>query len=420
MNRVNNNGELIFEINSTTGLISTSTCCFDRESIDRYLIKVSAWNEHETSSTATTPSIGTTVSTSDAGEETAAANKSNKAIANVIIFVNDVNDSPCKFEQSTINLTLDQIDIIKGKLLTQFKVLDQDLPSTNQFQYKILEQTDYYEYFTLIPSFNDKSSVSLMISQEFHPGIHQHNGFYHADQDVLDEFSLIIAVTDQGDDFKNNLKVDYCQVNIQIVKKEHEIQKEAVQSITAPKNITGSTYQNIPETKHQNISEVKSLFEEDNFKIEIFQNLYCFIALTSLLITSSVIFCYLLGKKLFFNYKYGHRYQNHCTTPRISPCHQDQITYPMSSLNEFESSIDQLENYNYEGGGEVDMQIYDLTQLRIPLTKQEMNSLLNQQQNQRSILLPDVCNPEDHLQTYPDANLISNKIEMFVVSQDKV
>ncbi|OTF72090.1 hypothetical protein BLA29_009918, partial [Euroglyphus maynei] len=42
VNRVNSDGELIFDIDELSGLISTAVCCLDRESISQYTIKICA------------------------------------------------------------------------------------------------------------------------------------------------------------------------------------------------------------------------------------------------------------------------------------------------------------------------------------------------------------------------------------------
>nr|XP_027204587.1 putative neural-cadherin 2 [Dermatophagoides pteronyssinus] len=42
VNRVNSDGDLIFDIDELSGLISTAVCCLDRESIAQYTIKICA------------------------------------------------------------------------------------------------------------------------------------------------------------------------------------------------------------------------------------------------------------------------------------------------------------------------------------------------------------------------------------------
>mgnify|MGYP000642678693 CR=1 FL=1 len=94
VNRVNSDGDLIFDIDELSGLISTAVCCLDRESIAQYTIKICATdrsiNGGDHHQQQQSPSIQSIIQ-----QQQSMINQS--SCTNVKINITDDNDEPPQF-----------------------------------------------------------------------------------------------------------------------------------------------------------------------------------------------------------------------------------------------------------------------------------------------------------------------------------
>ncbi|XP_054169368.1 putative neural-cadherin 2 [Oppia nitens] len=187
-NQVNERGELIFGIDSNTGVITTEVCCLDRELHSQYKIKVIA---------------------SD-GEGL-------KATTTVTITVNDVNDMSPKFTKHEWFADIDEIYINNTNVESMqsqmpiliVTVIDLDLFETNNFSFKIIKNNAFSDHFSLTANTDDFAnniaSASLKVIKTLdYEDINQR------------DINLTIGVSDIGPDFTNAYHTDYCVVYIRL------------------------------------------------------------------------------------------------------------------------------------------------------------------------------------------------------------
>ncbi|CAG2164912.1 unnamed protein product, partial [Oppiella nova] len=180
-NQVNDDGDLIFAIDSNTGVITTDVCCLDRELHSQYKIKVIA-------------SDGDGL----------------KATTTVTITVTDVNDMPPKFSKQEWFAEIDEIYInYTNEELTQqmpiliVTVIDLDLFETNDFVFKIIKNSEISEHFSLTA--NSDSSASLRATKSLdYEDITQRN------------INLTVGVSDNGLNFSDTYHTDYCVIHVRL------------------------------------------------------------------------------------------------------------------------------------------------------------------------------------------------------------
>ncbi|XP_022688346.1 putative neural-cadherin 2 [Varroa jacobsoni] len=178
-NQVNENGELIFRIDEHTGTISTAVCCLDRERNSGYSIKVVA---------------------SD-------GDPSHKATATATIQIKDENDMSPHFVKKEWVLEIDETNgnDLPLESILDVRVIDGDLPETNSFRYKVVENAFGADKFTMIT--NPDGSGSLKIIKELDYEVaSQRNGF-----------NLTIMVSDNNDVTGSDPRhLDYAKVRIRL------------------------------------------------------------------------------------------------------------------------------------------------------------------------------------------------------------
>ncbi|OQR68970.1 neural-cadherin-like [Tropilaelaps mercedesae] len=178
-NQVNENGELIFSIDEHTGTISTAVCCLDREKGSGYSIKVVA-------------------SDSD---------PSHKATATASIQIRDENDMSPHFVKKEWVLEIDETDgddLPLGSIL-DVSVTDGDLPETNSFRYKVVENAFGADKFTMITNPDGTGSLKIIKELDYEVAS-QRNGF-----------NLTIMVSDNNDVAGSDpRRLDYAKVRLRL------------------------------------------------------------------------------------------------------------------------------------------------------------------------------------------------------------
>lgn len=142
MNRVNSEGELIFDIDELSGVLSTAVCCLDRESIDQFTIKVCAidsaiggdansfhWSK------ASQKQDKSSAHYQEQHQQQSSMSGGNQSCTSVIIDITDENDERPMFTRDKYFLLLsDGIDeLYPGRTLVNSTVIDGDKPETNRF-----------------------------------------------------------------------------------------------------------------------------------------------------------------------------------------------------------------------------------------------------------------------------------------------
>ncbi|XP_015784984.1 neural-cadherin [Tetranychus urticae] len=135
-NQVNENGELIFNIDEDTGVISTAVCCLDRETNPEYTIKVVAIDGGHLKGTGT-----------------------------ATIKIKDINDMPPDFTKKEWYVEVDETE---GDQLPEFPILvvsvnDGDLLETNRFNYKVEPGQFGSDKFTMVT--NNDGTGSLKVAK---------------------------------------------------------------------------------------------------------------------------------------------------------------------------------------------------------------------------------------------------------------
>jgi hypothetical protein len=391
MNRVNSNGELIFDIDEASGVLSSAVCCLDRESIDQFVIKVCA---------------------TDGG--------SAKACTSVIVVVIDENDELPKFVRKLIPIVIYDNEIYSGKQIVNLSVSDNDLLQTNRFVYKVLNHSNYAKYFSVIT--NTDGSGLLFITQKF---ILDKESFgSEADsKEKSNEFSITIAVSDIGD-FNDETRVDYCRVRFKVQKsidnkdnnllnldsKSHETIETFI-SFNNENITTNMNNKSINEIISNSYNSKQNNNNSNNFFTRLPFNLLQELTIFYLILIAIIILIIALIVLLLF-IKVRHYYS---LSSKLSTNNSRTV-----SENESDPDLrDGLGSYNYEGGGECDISLYDLTQLQIPihLIDSSNTSNLNKcEAMQKLLLLPDVCTKSPTTTTsIHDSNNDFETINIFVV-----
>ncbi|KAH7640031.1 hypothetical protein HUG17_4064 [Dermatophagoides farinae] len=146
VNRVNQDGELIFDIDELSGLVSTAVCCLDRESIGEYTIKICA-TDHAINGDQQTYHWSNNNNQQQQQQSSSLNQSSSSSCTNVKINVTDDNDEPPQFLRDYFYLTflgasssgigskhLSGINqLYAQRILLNQTIIDQDLPETNHF-----------------------------------------------------------------------------------------------------------------------------------------------------------------------------------------------------------------------------------------------------------------------------------------------
>ena len=173
-NQVNEHGQLIFKIDEDTGTISTLVCCLDREQNPEYTIKV--------------------VATDGGGL---------KGTGTATIKIKDINDMPPEFTKKEWMVEVDETE---GEILPETPILvvsvnDQDLLETNRFSYRVINNTNGADKFTMVTNSDGTGSLKVAKPLDFED-TQQRNGF-----------NITIQVSDIGDSH-DSYHVDYANVII--------------------------------------------------------------------------------------------------------------------------------------------------------------------------------------------------------------
>ena len=134
VNRVNSEGELIFDIDELSGVVSTAVCCLDRESIDQFTIKICATDE-----AISGDSSFHWFNSAKSAKSTPTNENLTAACTSVIIDVTDENDEPPMFvrDRYFLNLPDGVNELFPGRVLLNTTITDGDLPETNRFVCRI-------------------------------------------------------------------------------------------------------------------------------------------------------------------------------------------------------------------------------------------------------------------------------------------
>lgn len=176
-NRVNENGELIFNIDEDSGVITTAVCCLDREANPDYTIKVVAMDGGGLKGTGT-----------------------------ATIKIKDINDMPPSFTKEEWSVEVDETE---GDNLPELPILvvsvnDGDLLETNRFSYKVLENSFGWDKFTMVTNSDGTGSLKVAKPLDFED-LQQRFGF-----------NITISVSDHGGESSDPYHVDYARVHIRL------------------------------------------------------------------------------------------------------------------------------------------------------------------------------------------------------------
>ena len=144
VNRVNSDGELIFDIDELSGIISTAVCCLDRESIDQFTIKVCATDQtisgdQDTFHWSSSKTVGKNRQSTSGDVTNNNHNNNNNnnqtSCTSVIIDITDENDESPHFVRDKFHLTLpDGVnELYPNRILLNTTVTDSDMAETNRF-----------------------------------------------------------------------------------------------------------------------------------------------------------------------------------------------------------------------------------------------------------------------------------------------
>lgn len=177
-NQVNENHELIFAIDSDTGVITTAVCCLNREVISEYTIKVVATDGGGLQGTGT-----------------------------ATIKVRDINDMPPEFTKKKWYVQVDETegDDIPELPILVVSVRDEDLLETNRFSYKVINTTFGADKFTMVT--NSDGTGSLKIAKPLD----------YEDPQQRYGFNITIQVSDHGGETSNAYHVDHSDVYIGLI-----------------------------------------------------------------------------------------------------------------------------------------------------------------------------------------------------------
>ena len=186
VNRVNSEGELIFDIDELSGVVSTAVCCLDRESIDSFTIKVCATDEAISGDSGFHWSNGGGGKSSGRGGKAAALTKSplsaaaaanqSNSCTSVVIDITDENDESPRFVRDKYFLSLpDGVnELYPGRVLLNTTVTDADLPETNRFACRLAGAIRF-------PSLSSQTSSTTTTTTGTTKGSQQHVDHQHND-----------------------------------------------------------------------------------------------------------------------------------------------------------------------------------------------------------------------------------------------
>jgi len=388
MNRLNSNGQLIFDIDELSGVLSSAVCCLDRESIDQFVIKVCATDGFA------------------------------KTCVKVIVIVIDQNDELPKFVTKLVPILMNTNQIYSGKQISNLSVSDNDLLITNRFVYQVLNHSNYAKYFSV--KTNGDGTGLLYVKQKF-----------SLDQQLFStesnsyEFSLTVAVSDCGH-FNDISRIDYCEVSFKVQNTNYNNNqnqnllnrnsetKEIIDSFISFKNgqnltdFDNKTIQQIISNGYnsqQNNNNSNHYF--DKFPFSLIHELTLFYLILAIVITLIIV---LIVLGLFIKIRHKCNLSTKLSTNNSRN----------ESVNESDHDLrDGIRSYNFEGGGECDISLYDLRQLQIPINLIDSSYATNLNKcdaMQKVLLLPDVCNKSPNSTTrIPHQNNDSEAVNIFVV-----
>ncbi|XP_074602495.1 neural cadherin isoform X1 [Brevipalpus obovatus] len=174
-NQVNENGELIFNIDEDTGVISTAVCCLDRETNPEYSIKVVAVDGGLLKGTGT-----------------------------VTIKIKDINDMPPEFTKKEWFVEVDETE---GDQLPEFPILvvsvnDGDLLETNRFNYKVEDNQFGADKFTMVTNSDGTGSLKVAKPLDYEDPRQRYG------------FNITITVSDHGGETSDPSHMDRARVFI--------------------------------------------------------------------------------------------------------------------------------------------------------------------------------------------------------------
>lgn len=174
-NQVNENGELIFNIDEDTGVISTAVCCLDRETNPEYTIKVVAMDGGLLKGTGT-----------------------------ATIKIKDINDMPPEFTKKEWYVDVDETE---GEKLPEYPILvvsvnDGDLLETNRFNYKVEATSFGADKFTMVTNADGTGSLKVAKPLDYEDPRQRYG------------FNISIIVSDHGGETSDPFHIDRAKVYI--------------------------------------------------------------------------------------------------------------------------------------------------------------------------------------------------------------
>ncbi|XP_075675541.1 putative neural-cadherin 2 isoform X3 [Dermatophagoides pteronyssinus] len=196
-NHYNENGQQIFRIDSKSGWIITNVCCLDREQIANYTIIVSAIDPD-----------------------------GYKANATVQITVLDQNDCRPMFEKNEWHIELDENDdqfdssiknstnLFQSKILLKLFINDNDLPESNSFTFKILQEK--------------WSSKPIILQNEMNFNDQNDDQFTHSN---ISDYFIVKQIDKMTDDDNNNQRIERQKMNKKISLKNGQLTRNQTTGI---------------------------------------------------------------------------------------------------------------------------------------------------------------------------------------------
>ncbi|GAB6020929.1 hypothetical protein CHUAL_003573 [Chamberlinius hualienensis] len=178
LENVQENGRDLFSIDPNTAKIKTNVGDLDRERKSEYVIKVLA---------------------KDGGGQI--------GTGSATIRITDLNDSPPKFEKSEYVITIPETegDLMPKEPVLLMKVIDEDLPETNQNYFEIVKGGGSgWDLFQVIRKSSDTAALFVRKQLDYENEIHRKG------------FNFDVRVSDTGSKFTDPTHIAQCKVTIKI------------------------------------------------------------------------------------------------------------------------------------------------------------------------------------------------------------
>lgn len=173
VNRVDARGRLMFGVDRTSGKVFANVCCLLSEISEKYLIKVCAFDAMH------------------------------KNCCHVTI--NVVKEEKIEFNRKEIFVRIPEIELKKGKIVTEVGVTALAVNRTHELEFRVQKTNTFSEFFTILTKNDNKSEAFLMIAKDMNQVFKD-----------FKEIPIMISVSNH----RNSNFIDFCKINIFVVKTE--------------------------------------------------------------------------------------------------------------------------------------------------------------------------------------------------------